>query len=75
MEDDERINRMKMCTLCLDSPEYPYQEIDAILHERSGTHHTVRNGTIYHWQPVKGHPLFEQHKRALALLTPLTETS
>lgn len=61
---EEKINRMKLCTLCVSDEENPYLEIDAKLHERDFMHKTLAKT----WAPLKGHPLFEQHNRAVRLL-------
>lgn len=60
----ELINKMKLCALCRDSDEYPYDLVNAKLHLTFGSHQTLNKN----WSPVKGHPLYDLHVSQCKLL-------
>lgn len=66
---DEKINKQKLCRLCQDTPEDPYTETTAQIHEMFGFHHVVKPGRGHiSWSPTKGHKDWELHQRWMKLL-------
>lgn len=61
---NEKINKLKLCTICSFVDDKKDNSLAADLHEQFGWHFT--NGKT--WVPAKGHPQFEQHERARKLL-------
>ena len=61
MKEDTPKTKCKLCLLCLESPEFPYDDNG---HGKSQTHHTLSKN----WAPTKGHKDYELHLRMVELL-------
>lgn len=69
MSNPELINKQKLCRLCQDSPDDPYTDTTAKLHEMFSLHHTVKPSRGHEtWAPLKKHKDWELHKQWIKLL-------